>query len=78
MIVHGSADTAVPLRSGQYSRDYWLYRDFYAGATPTAVVPAPCVSYPGTVVPVLWCQHSGGHIWPTWAGAAITNFFLKS
>lgn len=78
MIVHGTVDTAVPLRSGQWTREYWLYRTGYAGAAPVAASPAPCVSHPGTTRPVLWCQHSGGHIWPTWAGTGITQFFLNN
>jgi polyhydroxybutyrate depolymerase len=77
MIVHGAADTAVPLRSGQFTRDYWLHRNGNTSAAPTPVAPAPCVRYPGTAVPVLWCQHSGGHTWPSWTGPGITNFFLS-
>jgi polyhydroxybutyrate depolymerase len=76
LIVHGSADTTVPLSTGKYSRDYWLSANHYAGATPVAVNPAPCVSYPSTLHPVIWCQHSGAHTWPTWTGAAVRNFFL--
>lgn len=72
MIVHGSADVPVPIKAGRWSLEYWLYRTNYVGATP-----APCISYPGTTRTVLWCQHTGGHIWPTWAAAGIRGFFLR-
>lgn len=76
MIVHGTADRTVPIRSGRYSRDYWLARD---GATSTATAPAgaTCVRYPASPKPVQWCQHGGQHMWPDWAGAAIRTFFLQ-
>lgn len=77
MIIHGSADRTVPIRSGQWSREYWLWRAKYAGGRETATTPAPCVTYYGTQVPILWCQHQDGHIWPSWAGPAIVDFFLK-
>ena len=76
MIIHGSADTTVSIQSGQWSLQYWLYRNNYQGAASVAAQPSPCQSYPGTQRPVLWCQHGGGHIWPTWAGAGIRSFFL--
>ncbi len=74
--VHGTADTAVPINTGRQSRDYWLAANGWTGAAPVAATPPPCVSYPGSLNPVVWCQHSGGHIWPTWAGGAIRAFFL--
>jgi polyhydroxybutyrate depolymerase len=76
MIVHGTADRVVPIRSGQWSLELWLYKNGYTGGSPSPVEPSPCVSYPGTAKPVLWCQHGGAHIWPTWAGAGIRSFFL--
>jgi len=76
MIVHGARDMTVPLSSGEYSRELWLYVGGYAGAAPIPVDPAPCVAYPGTVEPVRWCRHDGGHDWPAWAGAGIRRFFL--
>jgi polyhydroxybutyrate depolymerase len=78
MVIHGTADTVVPLASGRQSRDYWLAANRYAGAPGVPVSPAPCVSYPGTARPVLWCQHGGGHVWPDWAGAGIRHFFLAA
>jgi polyhydroxybutyrate depolymerase len=77
MIVHGSADTTVPIGSGRWSRDHWLARNGDTGAPPVPADPSPCVSHPGSSRPVLWCQHGGGHSWPSWAGAAIRGFFLS-
>ena len=76
MVVHGSADPVVAINSGRQSRDYWLAASLYTGAAPVPATPAPCISYPGTSNPVLWCQHSGAHIWPGWAGLGIRQFFL--
>jgi len=78
MIVHGSADAVVPIRTGMQSRYYWLAANGYSGAPSIPVNPPPCVSYPGTFNPVLWCQHGGGHDWPTcWTGVSVRNFFLS-
>lgn len=77
LIIHGSADRTVPIRSAQWTLTYWLHRNQYQGAPPVGAQPSPCRSYPGTQRPVLWCQHDGGHTWPTWAGAGVRNFFLS-
>jgi polyhydroxybutyrate depolymerase len=77
MLVHGSTDRTVPIRSGQWTREYWLYRNGNTGGAAEPTTPAPCLSYPGTARPVLWCQHDGGHIWPAWTGPAAVNFFLN-
>jgi polyhydroxybutyrate depolymerase len=76
MGVHGTADSPVPITTGRQSRDYWLAANQRTGAAPVPIAPAPCVSYPTRLNPVVWCEHTGGHIWPTWAGAAIRSFFL--
>jgi polyhydroxybutyrate depolymerase len=77
MIVHGGADRTVPIRSGQWSRDYWLYRNGSRGTLPTPTTPAPCVTYAAAAPPVLWCRHEGAHTWPSWTGPAVDNFFLS-
>lgn len=76
MIVHGQADHTVSMRSGQWSRDYWLARNRNTGAAPVPTKIPPCVGYPGAAKPVLWCQHQGGHSWPGWTGTGIIDFFL--
>jgi len=77
MIVHGTRDATVPIATGAYSRDFWLVVNGYAGAAPVPGDPAPCVAFPGTINPVQWCQHDGGHDWPSWAGPGIRRFFLS-
>jgi polyhydroxybutyrate depolymerase len=76
MIVHGTADQVVKIESGKWSLEYWLHMSGYRSGDPIATKPAPCVRFPNTTRRVYWCQHSGGHIWPTWAGGGIRGFFL--
>ncbi|MBM7783382.1 alpha/beta hydrolase family esterase [Tenggerimyces flavus] len=76
MIVHGSADQVVKIEAGRWSLEYWLHMSEYQGTDPIATKPAPCVRWPGVTRRVYWCQHSGAHIWPTWAGGGIRGFFL--
>jgi polyhydroxybutyrate depolymerase len=76
MGVHGTADAPVPISKGRQSRDYWLAANQYANAAAVAVNPSPCVSYPGTLNRVVWCEHTGAHTWPSWASAGIRSFFL--
>jgi poly(3-hydroxybutyrate) depolymerase len=73
--VHGLADTAVPITTGRYSREYWLAANQYRNAPPVPFTPQ-CVAHPGTLNPVIWCEHAGGHGWPLWAGPTIRDFFL--
>jgi hypothetical protein len=42
MIVHGTADATV--RTGMYSRDYWLAANGCSGAATVPTDPAPCVA----------------------------------
>jgi polyhydroxybutyrate depolymerase len=76
MVVHGSADQTVPQRQGEWSRDYWRAKNGDTGAAAVPTNPSPCVRYPGTQKPVLWCQHGGAHTWPEWTGPGIREFFL--
>ena len=77
MLVHGSADMDVPISNGIDSRDHWLEANGCAGASSAPTDPAPCEAYAGCAEPVLWCQHAGGHEWPSFAGAGIRSFFLS-
>jgi len=77
MLSHGSADTDVPISNGIGSRDHWLEVNGCEGAASTPIDPSPCVTYTGCAEPVLWCQHTGGHGWPDFAGAGIRGFFLS-
>jgi polyhydroxybutyrate depolymerase len=77
MGVHGTADTAVPISTGRFSRDYWLAANQHNRAAPVRTDPPPCVTYPGTINhPVVWCEHDGGHGWPAWTGPAVRSWFL--
>lgn len=77
MLTHGSADADVPIDNGLASRDHWLEANGCAGAASEATDPPPCVAYAGCAEPVLWCEHTGGHEWPDFAGAGIRGFFLS-
>lgn len=60
------------------------FREFFrdaAGcdATSGAVEPSPCVAYDGCVesTPVHYCEHPGGHVWPSFGTAAAAAFFAR-
>jgi polyhydroxybutyrate depolymerase len=74
-IAHSTDDAVVNITEGQTSRDFWTKK---AGCNTTTakVAPEPCVAYEGCSVPVIWCQSpTGGHNWPSYAGAAIWSYF---
>jgi poly(3-hydroxybutyrate) depolymerase len=77
-ITHGAADTTVVLAQGQGSRDHWLAENGCAN-TSAAVAPSPCVAYDGCTAghALHWCEHPGGHMWPSIAAAGIWNFFAS-
>jgi polyhydroxybutyrate depolymerase len=56
-------------------RDFWIDRATCKLPTmPTP--PSPCVAYTcPTDAPVHYCQHAGGHEWPSFASAAAVAFF---
>ena len=45
--------------------------------TSTATDPSPCVAYTGCDdgTPVHYCEHPGGHEWPSFGSAAMWSFF---
>jgi polyhydroxybutyrate depolymerase len=77
MMVHGTADQTVRIEQGVFSRTFWLAANGCAGASSAPTQPAPCAAYTGCAKPVLWCEHGGGHPWPSFAGPAIRSFFLS-
>ena len=77
MLIHGSADMDVPISNGIDSRDHWLEANGCAGSMSAPSDPAPCEAYDGCAEPVLWCEHPGGHEWPSFAGPGIRGFFLS-
>lgn len=75
---HGDNDTVVPTASGQASKDFWAKANKCQTATmPTD--PSPCVAFQGCApdLPVTFCLFPGGHTVPSFAAAAIWNFFSK-
>jgi len=75
-ITHGTGDDTVDLSQGEDTRDRWLfYNECSQTSEPTD--PSPCVSYTECTRDVHWCQHTGGHEWPAFAGAAIWDFFSQ-
>jgi poly(3-hydroxybutyrate) depolymerase len=77
MLSHGTADMDVPISNGMSSRDHWLDTNGCSGAGSMPTTPSPCVIYDGCAEPVLWCEHGGGHEWPSFAGDGIRGFFLS-
>ncbi len=73
-IVHASNDPTVSYASGEAARDIWLKTNGCTTMTmPTT--PSQCVAYQCTKAPVVWCVHTGGHIWPSFASKGVWEFF---
>lgn len=75
-LTHGSADDVVPLSEGTGARDTWLNMNG-CSETAAATEPSPCVAYEGCERDVHWCEHTGGHEWPSFAPGAIWSFFAS-
>jgi polyhydroxybutyrate depolymerase len=75
-VAHGDADTVVAPSGGIAARDYFLSVN-HCTMTSAATTPSPCVTYDGCDqgYPVHWCQFSGAHTPPSFAGAGIWSFF---
>jgi poly(3-hydroxybutyrate) depolymerase len=78
LITHGTADTTIEISRGQASRDHWLAAN-HCTMTTTPSEPSPCVVYQGCDAgyPVGYCEHTDGHILPTFSGPAIWNFISQ-
>lgn len=58
-------------------RDFWRMRAT-CQTTSMPVEPSPCIAYSCPADrPVHYCQHPGGHIWPSFASKAAVDFFLE-
>ena len=77
-ITHGDMDMNVLISLGISARDYYLTRN-HCTMTSTATTPSPCIAYDGcdSGYPVHWCQFSGGHMVPSFAGTGIWSFFSQ-
>ncbi len=75
-MAHGSADEVVPFAAGNTARRRWSSRNGCAVEANPAT-PSFCGSHVGCDegYPVHFCEHDGGHTWPTWARGAIWEFF---
>jgi poly(3-hydroxybutyrate) depolymerase len=75
-IAHGMADPTVPFTNGEATLAFWTGANG-CSSTSLPVEPSPCVAYQTCVAgaPVYWCAHPGMHEWPSFAGAAIWEFF---
>ncbi|HLV67582.1 MAG TPA: Ricin and poly(3-hydroxybutyrate) depolymerase fusion [Polyangiaceae bacterium] len=73
---HGSADTTIPLASGEAARDEFLARNGCSSES-VPVSPDGCVRYEGCTAgyPVVFCVFDGAHEPPPYAGEAIWRFF---
>jgi len=58
-------------------RDYWIAINSCKKEETNEGVDPECEAYEGcdTKFPVQYCEHSGGHEWPDFAGDAIWDFF---
>jgi poly(3-hydroxybutyrate) depolymerase len=72
-ITHGNSDPTVPFSEGTGSRDHWV--DHNDCSDTTTSFSDDCVAYEGCAQDVHWCEHDGGHDWPSFAGEAIWEFF---
>ena len=73
---HGNNDDVVPLADGKAALDVFLKKNG-CGSQTSAVTPSPCVAYQGCSAghPVHYCEFDGGHQPPSFAPAAIWDFF---
>jgi poly(3-hydroxybutyrate) depolymerase len=81
-MTHGTMDTSasggVDFSAGESARDRIVALN-HCTSTTAPVDPSPCVAYQGCDAgyPVQWCPHDGAHTVPSFAAAAIANFFLQ-
>ena len=73
-ITHGKGDDTVELSQGEDAVARWKYTN-ECDDTTTPTGANNCVGYDGCTRDVQWCEHSGGHEWPGFAGGAIWEFF---
>jgi polyhydroxybutyrate depolymerase len=77
LFIHGTMDDAFPVGQGQYTRNDLLRRD--QCTTTSTPESAHCLGY---LCPAPWavnyCEWSGGHLIPGWAGQEIWRFIDES
>ena len=81
-MTHGMMDTSssggVDFSAGETARDRIVALN-HCTSPAVATDPSPCVAYVGCDAgyPVHWCPHDGAHTIPSFAAAAVANFFLQ-
>jgi poly(3-hydroxybutyrate) depolymerase len=75
--INGGNDTWLPPGMARPSRDYWAAINSCKKEETDEGVNPSCDAYGScdTKFPVQYCEHSGGHEWPEFAGDAIWSFF---
>ena len=74
LVVHGTGDSVVEFAQGQAAVNQW----HSANSCSDASVPSAsgsCVAYEGCERDVHWCEHDGGHEWPSFTAGAVWDFF---
>ena len=81
IMMHGSSDTVIPLEQMQPTLSYWLARNSCSSKADETAEGADhtCQSYRSCnpKYEVRYCEHTGGHDWPAFAGQAIWDFFVS-
>jgi len=77
MQTQGAKDTTTPRGMACPTRDYWAAINSCEKADPSEGVDSTCDAYVGcdTNFPVQYCEHTGGHEWPSFATESIWEFF---
>jgi polyhydroxybutyrate depolymerase len=75
----GKADTASTRDTVIKARDFFLEHKKCSKEPPTAVAPAPCVSYGGCEggARVIYCEDGGAHDWPSFATKGMWDLFTR-
>jgi poly(3-hydroxybutyrate) depolymerase len=75
---HGKTDTGTAADVAK-AKAFWLERKMCSPTNPTPTDPSPCVAYSGCLdkVPFVFCEHPGGHPWPSYATKGVWTFFSQ-
>jgi poly(3-hydroxybutyrate) depolymerase len=79
MVICGAQDTYNPCETdGQGQVDFWTGENGCTSQSSQSSVSDLCQEYQGCAAgnPVLFCTHSGGHMWPSSMNDDIWSFFM--
>lgn len=78
----GTTAAWITIGAQELTADRTAYRDYFrdragCGVTSTATTPSACEAFVGCgpATPVHYCQHAGGHEWPSFGSDAMWDFF---